>query len=236
MLAEQIAKKYDQANCSVLALGDGGVVVGAEIATKLRCGLMLLLTSEIMLSREPVAIAGITAGGGMVYNHSYSDGEIDELVSEYRGLIEQEKLTEMHHLNRQSGSTINPERLRRHDIIVVSDGLKTSFPFDLALEFLKPLAIGKLVAATPFASVPAVDRMHVMADDLFCMSVIPDYISTDHYYDQSDIPDHEAILDLIEHLSLRWQQPARPPVVRGVTRPPVRPNRSSSTYVRRQRL
>ncbi len=204
MLAAPIFENYHDANCSVLALGDGAVVVGIEIANQLHCGLMQLISSEIMLSREPMAIAGITASGTVVYNHSYSDGEIYELVNEYRGLIEQEKLTEMHNLNRRKGNAINLDRLRRHNIIVVSDGLKTSFPFDLAVEFLKPIAIEKLIAATPFASVQAVDRLHVIADDLYCLNVLPDYISTDHYYDQQDVPDHDTIVDTVERISLSW--------------------------------
>ena len=41
----------------------------------------------------------------MAYNHSYSDGEIDEMVGENHGFIEMEKLTQMHNLNRLVGSS-----------------------------------------------------------------------------------------------------------------------------------
>ena len=90
-------------------------------------------------------------------------------------------------------------------MIVVADGLKTGFPVDLAAEFLKPIAIEKLVVATPFASVQAVDRMHVLADDLYCLNVIEDYMDTDHYYDKQDVPDHEIILKTIEQVSLQLE-------------------------------
>ena len=87
----------------------------------------------------------------------------------------------------------------------MSDGLKTGFPVDLAAEFLKPIAIEKLIVATPFASVAAVDRMHVLADDLYCLTVITDYIDTNHYYDQQDVPDHETVLKTIEQIVLNWK-------------------------------
>ena len=103
MLASQIARKYQNEKCAVLAIDDGGAMVGAQIASAIHCPLMLLSSAEIMLPREPQALAGITGGGQMTYNRSYSDGEIDELVSEYYGLIEQEKLTEMHMLNHMTG-------------------------------------------------------------------------------------------------------------------------------------
>jgi predicted phosphoribosyltransferase len=207
LLAEQVAEKYRYENCAIMALGDGGVVVGAQIAIQLHCVLTLLETAEIMLPREPQAIAGITPGGRMAYNHSYSQGELDEMVGENYGLIEQEKLTGMHELNQLIGSSgiIHKNLLSGHNIIVVSDGLKTGFEIDLAMEFLKPVKLEKLVVAVPFASVPAVDKLHVVADDLYCLSVIEDYIDTNHYYDTQDVPDHETVLKTIEHIVMNWK-------------------------------
>jgi predicted phosphoribosyltransferase len=207
MLAAQIAEKYRYENCAVLALGDGGVMVGAQIAVQLHCVLTLLASAEIMLPREPQAIAGITGGGTVAYNHSYSDGELEEMVGENYGLIEQEKLSQMHDLNQLLGSTgtIDKNLLEGHSIIVVSDGLKTGFLVDLAVEFLKPIQIDKLIVATPFASVPAVDRMHVLADDLYCLNVIEEYIDTNHYYDKQDVPDHATVLKTVEHIILNWK-------------------------------
>jgi putative phosphoribosyl transferase len=207
MLAAQLTKKYRYENCAVLALGDGGVMVGAQIAVELHCVLTLLTSAEIMLPREPQAIAGITGSGTVAYNRSYSEGELDELMGENRGFIEQEKLARMHDLNQLVGvgGTIDREFLTGHNVIIVSDGLKTGFPVDLAAEFLKPIAIEKLIVATPFASIQAVDRMHVLADDLYCLNAITDYIDTNHYYDKQDVPDHETVLKTIEHIVLYWK-------------------------------
>jgi len=207
MLAGQLAEKYRYENCAVIALNDGGVMVGAQIAMRLHCVLTLLMSSEINLPREPDAIAGITAGGTVAYNQQYSQGEIDELVGENYGYIEQEKLTRMHDMNRLlgGGGTIDKNLLKGHNVIIVADGLKTGFPVDLAAEFLKPIAIEKMIIATPFASVQAVDRMHVLADDLYCLNVIEDYMDTDHYYDKQDVPDHDTILTTIEQIVLKWK-------------------------------
>jgi putative phosphoribosyl transferase len=207
MLAAQLTEKYRYEKCAVLALGDGGAMVGAQIAMELHCVLTMLSSAEIMLPREPQAIAGITAGGSFAYNHAYSQGELDEMVSENYSLIEQEKLTEMHNLNHlaSKGGTISKNLLAEHNIIIASDGLKTGFPIDLVVEFLKPIAIGKFIVAVPFAGIQAVDRMHVLADDLYCLNVIADYIDTDHYYDKQDVPDHETVLKTIEQIVTGWK-------------------------------
>jgi predicted phosphoribosyltransferase len=207
MLASKIVPKYRGENCAILALDDGGVMVGAQIASQLQCVIMLLLTEEIKLPREPDALAGITSGGDFAYNSHYSGGEVDEMESEYFGLIEQEKRTSMHDLNRlvNKGSVVNKKLLKDQNIILVSDGLKDAFSLDLALAYLKPISIKKLTVATPLASVKAVDRMHIAADEIYCLSVIEDFMDTDHYYDSRDIPEHDVIMSMLKDLLAIWK-------------------------------
>jgi len=210
MLANQIAPKYRGQPCAVVALSDGGAVVGAQIAGGLRCVLSMLLTEEITLPREPDAIAGISQDGSLSYNAAYSSGEIDELIGEYYQYIEQEKLTRLSNLNHATGSgrTIDKRLLEGQNVIVVSDGLASGFAFDVAVAFLKPVAIKRLIVATPLASVKAVDRLHVAADEIFCLNVVEDYISTDHYYDQHDVPPHEKVVEIIERMLADWRPAA----------------------------
>lgn len=207
MLASQLAPKYHNKNCAVVALSDGGVVVGAQIAMALRCVLSLLLTEEITLPRELEAIIGISQDGSVSYNNTYSPGELDELVGEYYKYIEQEKLMRMHELNRiiGSGNTVDKRLLTGRNIILVSDGLASGFAIDLAAAFLKTVPIARMIVATPLASVQAVDRLHITADEIYCLSVVENYVSTDHYYDQRDIPPHDKVIGIIERLMLNWK-------------------------------
>lgn len=206
-LAAQLAPKYRYENCAVVALDDGGVVIGAQIATQLHCVLMLLESEMINLPRETEAVAALTQDGSFSYNSAFSAGEIDEMVGEYYGYIEQEKLTKLHELHRLVGHSglVDKELLKGHNVILVSDGLKSGFPLDIAAQFLKPIALEKLIVATPLASVPAVDRMHVLADEIYCLSVVADYMTTDHYYSEQDTPDHETVVNIIEQIILHWR-------------------------------
>lgn len=207
MLAGQLVKKYQSADCAVVALDDGGVMVGAQISVALHSVLTLLESKTIELPREPEAIAGIAQDGSLSYNTAYSTGEIDELVGENYQYIEQEKFAKLHEMHHLIGSEglINKKLLVGHNVILVSEGLKTGFMLDVAVQFLKPIAIKKLIIATPLASVPAVDRMHVLADEIYCLSVVEDYINTSHYYDQQDVPTHEAITKTIKQVVSHWK-------------------------------
>ena len=207
MLAAKLLPKYRYENCAVIGIGDGGVMIGAQIAAQLHCVLTMLLIEEIYLPREPVAIGGMLEDGTFLFNQAMTSGELEEMTSEYRGTIEQEKMLKFHKLNGLvgSGGVINRDLLRGHNIILASDGFKDGFALDLALQFLKPIKVDKVIVATPLASVRAVDRMHITVDEINCLSVLEDYRSTDHYYDTNDVPDHLKVIEVIEKIVLQWR-------------------------------
>lgn len=207
LLASQIVKKHKADPCAVIALNDGGVVVGMQVAAKLQCVLMMLATGTIELPRENKIFGGLTADGTFAYNNAYSKPDLDEMTTEYRNFIEQEKLYRINEMHRVSGEgeLIRRELLKDKYIILVSDGLQDAFSLDLAFEFLKPIASKGVIVATPLANVPAVDRMHVLADEIYCLNVIEDFFTVDHYYDALDIPPHEKVTATVESMVASWQ-------------------------------
>jgi putative phosphoribosyl transferase len=207
LLAKQIAATYKGQDNAVIALNDGGVMVGSQISLELHCVLTLLMTERIMLPREDKAVGGISQDGSFSYNQAYSQGEIDEFMAEYYHFIEQEKMSKMQEMHRLvgKGGLIKKGLLKDHNVILVSDGLMDGFAIDVALQFLKTIHTNKVIIATPLASVNAVDRMHILGDDIFCLSVLPDYISTDHYYDTNDVPPHDKITKTIEQIVSHWK-------------------------------
>lgn len=207
MLAKQLSPKYRYENCAVIALSDGGVVVGAQIAAELHCVLTYLAIEEINLPREPTAIGGVLEDGSFNFNQALSQGEIDDISSEFHGFIEQEKMAKFHHLNTLigSGGLINKSLLRGHNIIIVSDGFKGGFSLDMVMNFIKPISVEGIIIAAPLSDVKAIDKMHIMADDIYCLSVVENYMDTPHYYDEQDIPNHNTIVKTIEQIILAWK-------------------------------
>jgi putative phosphoribosyl transferase len=207
MLANQLKPKYRYENCAVVALNNGGVMVGAQIASELHCILMMLLSEEIKLPQEPVPLAAITQDGSFSFNERYQPSEIEEMMMEYHSVVEQEKVVQMDKINKLigDGGLMRRELLKGHNVILVADGLQNGFMLDLAIAYLKPMAIDSVVVAVPLASVEAVDRMHVLADDIYCLSVVSDYISTDHYYDKNDVPDEATVIKTIGQIILNWK-------------------------------
>lgn len=206
-LAAQIVPKYKGKPCAIIGLSDGGIMVGSQIALGLECVLTLLLTESIEIPREG-PVAGIAQGGAFTYNHSYSPGEIEEFISEFYHVIEQQKREKMHDMDRNAGhgDLIRKDLLKNKNIILVADGLSSGFSLDIAMEFLKPIGYERLIIATPLASVPAVDRMHVLADEIFCLSVVENYMETDHYYDTKDVPPHDLVIKTVRSIVDNWRE------------------------------
>lgn len=209
LLADQLVPKYRYENCAVVALSDGGVMVGAQIAAYLHCVLTTLLFDEIKLPGESDAVAGISQTGSFTYNSMYSPGEIEEAYEEFHNYLDAERMSKLSQMNHLlgDGGIIRNDLLYGRNVILVSDGLVSGLSIDIAVEALKPVKMHKLIIATPFATVAAVDRMHVFADEIYCLSVLEGeaIMGVDHYYDEPKLTDHQVIINTIKNIVLNWK-------------------------------
>lgn len=198
-LADELVQ-YANTNAMIIALSRGAVVVGEQIAQTVQCRLTLLLTENIRLPGEQSALGTVSQDGSFVYNNMLSAGEIEEYYSEFHSYIEDQKREKFEKINSLlgEGGLLEPAMLKDRIIILVSDGLKTGISLKAAEQFLKPVHVSKLIIAAPVASVLAVDAMHIMADEIHCLSVTQNYISTNHYYDDNMLPTKDEIIAKIK--------------------------------------
>lgn len=211
-LADELIS-YGLQNCTVIALTPGAVIVGAQIAMRIHAGIAILLTENVFLPGEPDAIGAVSSSNILTYNDMFSVGQIEEFVSENFNTIEQQRMEKLHHLHRLlgNGGELKRDLLRNHTVIVVSDGLSSGFSLAVAAEFLKPIKIKRLVVAAPVASIQAVDRMHLFADELHCLSVVNNYVETNHYYDDNNVPEIEDVFKIIRNTPIHWDRKSKIP-------------------------
>jgi putative phosphoribosyl transferase len=207
LLAASLTEKYRYENCAVVALSDGAVLVGEKIATSLHCVLMMLLTEEIAVPGENQTFGAVSQDGRFTYNGMFSAGEIEEYASEFHGYLDDQKREAFQKMNRLlgDGGIIDNDLLRDHTVILVSDGLDNGASLEVAIDFLKPVRINRLIVATPTASVAAVDRMHILADELHILDVKENFMGTNHYFTDNMIPTHEQTIAKINEIVLNWR-------------------------------
>lgn len=207
ILGSRLADAYRHEDCAVIALSDGAVVVGEQVAALLHSILTMLVIEEIEIPGEGMSLGGVSETGNFTYSSRLTAGEISGYVGEYHGYLEEEKRRAFQRINRLlgDGGVIDRDLLQDRVIILVSDGLNTGISLDVAVDFLKPVRVKKLVVASPVAAVSAVDKLHVMADELHILDVKENYMGTDHYYEENDIPTHEEAIKKISQIILNWQ-------------------------------
>lgn len=205
-LAVELLPLYRYENVVVVALSDGGVQVGQQIASALHCAITLLLTEEIVVPGEGVDFGTLNQSGRFTYNGMFSAGEIEDYYSEFHGYLEDQKREKMSKMNELlgSGGIVDADMLREHVVIVVSDGFANGASLEATADFLKPLNIKRFVVAAPIASLAAVDRMHILADEIHVISVMENYLDTNHYYDVNDVPSHEVTVATLNDIVLNW--------------------------------
>lgn len=207
MIAQDLVEKYRYENCAVVALSDGAVQVGEQIAASLHCVLTMLLIEGIDIPGESMKFGSVSQSGNFTYSSGLSEGDVSEYTTEFHGYLEEAKREAFGRINRLlgDGGIIDHDMLRDHTVILVSDGLDSISVLDVALDFLKPIRIPRLVVAAPVADVVVVDKLHMYADELRILDVKSNYMGTDHYYDQNDIPSHEQTVAKINQIVLNWR-------------------------------
>jgi putative phosphoribosyl transferase len=206
-LAARLLDKYRYENCAVVALSDGAVLVGEQIASALHCVLTLLLIEDIEVPGESMSFGGVSENGGFTYNGMFSVGEIEEYTSEFHGYLDEQKREAFQRINRLlgDGGLIDKSLLLDRKVILVADGIDNGASIDVAMDFLKPIRTARIVIATPVASVPAVDKIHISADEIHILDVKENFMGTNHYYTDNTVPSHEDTIAKINQIVLNWQ-------------------------------
>lgn len=204
LLASQLGD-YKNKNTVVIALSEGAVVVGAEIAKSLHCSLFILATQEIDPER-PGSGTALSSGGAFSYNTGISLGGLEEDAESYRFFTSKQNIDEFQKLNRVCGKdgTIPKQMLKRHNVILVSDGLRSALSLEVAAYFMHGIDIKKLIIATTVASGQAIDKMHILVDQIFCLRSVEEFISTSHYYEKDDVPDAKTVVNIMQNIVLNW--------------------------------
>lgn len=205
-LAGELIGKYRWLDTTVVALDDGGVAVGYQIAIYLHANLRRLVTEPIRIEDEDIDFATVLPGGVVARNPDMDDETYEYYYGEYAGDLDERLREAADKVDAKLGvDEISPENLRGRNVILVSDGLKSGSLLHAAVEWLKPARVTRVILATPLISVDALDVAHVLMDEIHVLAVSPNYLWTAHYYDVDDAPNEDEIRAMIDSTILDWK-------------------------------
>ena len=205
-LTSELLEKYRWLDTTVLALDKGGIAIGYQIAIYLHANLRRLATESIRIEDEDIDFATVLPGGVVSRNPDLDDETYEYYYGEYAGDLDEQLREATSKVDDQLGvDEISPENLRGRNVILVSDGVKDGTILHAVVEWLKPARVDKVILATPLISVSALDEAHILMDELHVLSVVQNYLWTDHYYDVDDIPDETMSRAMIDKTILDWK-------------------------------
>ena len=205
-MADELMPLYRYENTVVVALSEAGLAVGYQIAVNLHTALRRLLMKTIHIDDESIDYATIMPGGIVAINPSLSESEQSYYYGEYAGWLEEQIREGILSIDRLMGTDeISPENMRGYNVILTDDGINNPTKLEAALTWLKPARVDKVILACPVISVPALDRAHILCDELHILGVAANYISTEHYYEEDDAPDSELARRMIDVTISNWK-------------------------------
>lgn len=213
-LAEKLAT-YKKEPVIILAIPNGGIPVGMQVALALNADLDLVISRKIPIPLRPEGGFGAVADDGTtILNQTVlkrielTEKQVNYQVNKVRNDIRQRSL-----LYRGS----KPLSIVKEKIaIVVDDGLASGYTMMAAIESVRRRQPKYIIAAVPAASAAAVKNVEKTADRVITVvtSFAPKFYISDFYRYWNVLGDEEGLKCYKDWQMRRYQSSIKPPTER----------------------
>ncbi|MBI2850479.1 MAG: phosphoribosyl transferase [Chloroflexi bacterium] len=195
----------------VLAIPNGGVPVGLEVALALEADFDLVVARKIPLPFNPEAGFGAVADDGSVLlndeivgMYSLTREQIDFQVEKVRAEIKRRRM-----LYRQDRP---PALVSGRTVIITDDGLASGFTMKAVVSSMRSRRPREIIVAVPCSSASALEEVSKVADKVVTVAVGSQarFAVADFYKNWHDVPDDEVFRCLDKFRQARFKAGAEP--------------------------
>ena len=181
----------------VLAIPRGGVVVGYEVAQKLRVPLDIIVPRKIRAPNNPeLAIGAVTEDGIMIFYHKLIE-YLGVSQSQIKEEIQRQQKEIKRRLRFYRGDTPFPN-LKDIHVIVVDDGIATGATMRAALASIRKRGAKSVILAIPVASTEALKMLEREADSIFCLFTPYPFFAVGRFYRNFEQTSDEEVVELLK--------------------------------------
>lgn len=184
-------------NAVVLAIPRGGVIVGYEIAHKLRVLLDIIVPRKIGAPQNPeLAIGAVTEDGTII---------LDRQLVEYLGVpesyireeTERQRLEIKRRLKFYRRNITFP-KLKNHNVIIVDDGIATGATIKAALSSVRKNNPKSIIIAVPVGPPSIINALEMEADHVVCLSTPTAFSAIGQFYSNFAQTSDEEVIKLLK--------------------------------------
>jgi len=190
-------KKLRLENPVVLAIPRGGVVVGYEVARKLKAPLDVIVPRKLGAPGNPeLAIGAVAEDGTIILDSSLIDYlEVDE---EY---IKKEKERQVKEIKRRLNvyrGRFSRLEIERRDVVIVDDGIATGATIRAAIASARKRKPMSLTLAVPVAPPSTIEKLREEVDRIVCVSTPEPFFAIGRFYTDFRQTTDEEVIQLLE--------------------------------------
>jgi putative phosphoribosyl transferase len=184
----------------VMALPNGGVVVGFEVARRLEAPLDVIVVRKLGAPHNPELGIGAIGPLGIRLLNARLIRELRITEAQVVEVTEREERTLIHRTQRYRGDRPMPD-LSGKTVLIVDDGLATGVTARVAIEAARERDAAKVILAVPVGAPDSVALLSPAVDKLICLRMPDDFKAVGHYYGSFRQVDDETVLDLLRRAS-----------------------------------
>lgn len=193
-LAEALAE-YAGADCVILAIPRGGVVVGEVVARELGAALDVVVPRKIGAPMNPELGVGAVAPGVRVL-----DPELIRMLHVSDEYLEQEIAAQEREIERRLRAYREgrpPVDVQGRTAIVVDDGVATGGTAIAALRWARAQGAAKVIVAVPVAPAAAMARLEPEADEVIVLGTPEPFFAVGEWYRRFEQTSDEEVVDAL---------------------------------------
>jgi len=195
-LANKLDKIIKNENIMILAIPRGGVVVGEEIAKKLKSSLDVIISKKITPPSFPeYAIGALTIDGTIYHGENWDrfsqepnfEDEINKKSAEVKRRIEEYR-----------GNT--DYKFDSNTIILVDDGIATGATVYVLIKWLLDQNVSSIILAVPVIPLDTFKKMKSMVDSIIALEIPTEFNAIGQFYQEFDQVSNEEVMTILSNL------------------------------------
>jgi putative phosphoribosyl transferase len=198
-LADKLVKEpggIALANSIVIALPRGGVPVAAEIASRLKAPMDVLITRKIGAPDNPEYGIGAISENGTYWINEGAASSLGISDLEIRSIMKRETSEIQRRVHEYRGDRPMID-VRDRTVILVDDGLATGVTARVSIQALREMGAERVILAIPVGAPDTVEFLAQEADQVICLELPELFYSVGSWYENFQQTSDEEVIELL---------------------------------------